>query len=334
MRKYLFFIILSLFALTGCDSMQKYDTQFYDVFDTVSSLSVYAKNEEEAKQYQKAVHERLLELHRLCDPYNGYDGINNIKAINEAKGAELEISDDLHNMIEYGINAHKKTDGAINIALGATLEIWHRYRSEALEGKEAAIPTKEELESTRALDNISAVELTKNGVRITKSGTALDLGATAKGYAADEALKLLKEMGCDSALINLGGNVGCYSGSAHNKPWKVGVQDALDPDGLSDVIEISDGFVVSSGNYQRFYMYNGKKMHHIIDPETLMPAEGMSGTTVVCGSGADGDMLSTALFILPKEKGIKLAEEYGAQRIYLTDADGRLEKYPAVTEEN
>ena len=339
MRKILILICFCL-ALSGCAGtavqpasaleMQKYKTQYLDVFDTVTELTVYAESEEKANEYFDAVHEELLELHKLFDPYNTYDGINNLKTVNDNAGGDfIEVKEPLFNAVLYGEEVYDKTDGTINIAMGATLELWHKYRDDALDNGKIAVPSTEELEATRPFDDISALEynVTDHSIRLTKSGVMLNLGAIAKGYASDRAIEILKEKGCDSALVNLGGNVACYRGSAKDSPWKIGVQDAVVPENMADIVEKDSGFLISSGDYQRYYEYEGKRYHHIIDPQTLMPAEGKRGTTVICGedvSCADGDMLSTALFILPREKADELAKKYNVEQVYYTDADGNV----------
>ncbi len=339
MKKILILICFCL-ALSGCSGtaeqndtvleMQKFQIQYLDVFDTVTELTVYAESENKANEYFDAVHEELLELHKLFDPYNTYDGINNLKTINDNTGGDfIKVKEPLFNAVLYGEEAYEKTGGTINIAMGATLELWHKYRDDALDNGIIAVPSSEELEATRPLNDISALvyNTADHSVKLTKKGVMLNLGAIAKGYASDRAIALLKEKGCDSALVNLGGNVACYRGSAKDSPWKIGVQNAVDPENITEIIKKDNGFLISSGDYQRYYEYEGKRYHHIIDPVTLMPADGKRGTTVICGddvSCADGDLLSTALFILPREKADELAKKYNVEQVYYTDTDGNI----------
>lgn len=323
MKKFSLSLIFLLLLLSGCGEKQKYEAQFFDVFDTVSSVSVYAANQSQADEYTAAVHDRLLELHRLYDPYNDYDGINNLKTVNDNAGiAPVSIDKDLYTLLGFGVQAYHDTNGAVDISMGGTIELWHKYRDNAIDNNIIEIPSAAELEATRTENGIESLVLTENSAYITDKNVSLNLGAFAKGYATDEALKVLKDMGCDSALVNLGGNVGCYRGKAKDKSWIVGIQDPLVPENLLDTVPIDNGFLISSGDYQRYYIYNGQKIHHIIDPDTLMPADKFSGTTVVCSDGTSGDMLSTALFILPQKDGAELARKYGAEKMYWIDKNG------------
>ena len=163
MKKILAAALLCLF-LAGCGAektenveLQKYDVQFFDVFDTVSAVSVYAENQEQADEYTNAVHDRLLYLHQQFDPYNTYEEYpDNLKALNDKAGTGdvSQVSNDLYEVLEKGKEVYDITDGKINIAMGATLELWHKYRDDALDNGNAAIPTAEELEETRQFNDI------------------------------------------------------------------------------------------------------------------------------------------------------------------------------------
>lgn len=312
----------------GCSSaqkqkMQKFSVQYVDIFDTLSIITCYAYDQQQFDVYADKVYSRLLELHQQFDPYNSYDGINNIKTINDNAGIKtIEITPDMYKVLSFGKQAYTDTDGAINIAMGATLELWHNYRTNAIENNIVAIPNNDELALTAVFNDINALELTENTAYINKKGVSLNLGAIAKGYAADEAIEVLEQMGCVSAIVNLGGNVRCIGGNRTEKQhWTIGIQDPLNLSNVIAAVETSDNSIVSSGNYQRYYIYNNKKIHHIIDPKTLQPADNVNAVTVVCDDSMTGDMLSTALFILPRDKGIALAKKYDAKKIYYIDTD-------------
>ena len=152
--------------------------------------------------------------------------------------------------------------------------------------------------------------------------------ASIHGNTKEVALKvvdLLKEKGVTSALLNAGGNVCTIGTPPDSDSWNVGIQDPDDTTKIYDKISVSDKSVVTSGNYQRYYTVNGKIYHHIIDPETLMPADLYKNVTVITGDSQIADMLSTALFILPYDDGKKLAQQYGADVLWIF-TDGHAEK--------
>jgi thiamine biosynthesis lipoprotein len=150
----------------------------------------------------------------------------------------------------------------------------------------------------------------------------LDVGAIAKGYAVQRAVGRVREAGLISGIINAGGNVAMIGAPLDGrKTWNIGVQ-APEPGNAStliDVLCLSGGSVVTSGNYQRYYMSGGKAYHHIIDPDTLRPAENMKSVTIVHPDSTVADILSTAAFIMPTEEARELIARCGAEAIWVAD---------------
>jgi FAD:protein FMN transferase len=155
-----------------------------------------------------------------------------------------------------------------------------------------------------------------------KEGQAVDLGGIAKGYAADEVKRILMENGITSAMINLGGNIAALGCRPDGKPWRIGIQNPLSPTGeFLAVIPVEDGAVVTSGSNERFFIEDGVRYHHIIDPRTGRPARsGLLSVTVVCGNSADADALTTALFVLDREGGMKLLEITGTDAVFVSES--------------
>lgn len=320
------FFALCLILLTGC-SQREYSAQYFDIFDTYTTLQLYCNSQKEFDEISTGLHDEMLRLHRLFDIYNEYDGISNIKTVNSNAGIRpVKVDEELYGIIKKGISAYDKTDGYINIAMGSVLAVWHDYREKALDDpKSAAIPSEEELRSASEHTDISSIVLNDKdmSVYINDKNTSIDLGAIAKGYAADKARQYLNERGITAGLLNLGGNVIGLNDS--KKPaWKIGVQKP--EEGSTEFVyklDIKNQSAVSSGNYQRFYVYNDKVYHHIIDKNTLMPADNNKSVTIVSDSSLEGDIYSTYLFILPCNEGRKIAEEKGFKAIWV-DNDDRL----------
>jgi thiamine biosynthesis lipoprotein len=159
------------------------------------------------------------------------------------------------------------------------------------------------------------------GVALKKTGQSLDLGGIAKGYAADEVRHILTKNGVKSAMINLGGNIVAIGRRPDGKPWQIGIQNPLQPTGIYlGVISAEDKTVVTSGCNERFFMKDGVRYHHIIDPRTGKPAQsGLLSVTAVCKNSAEADALTTALFILGQEKGLKLLKKFKAEAIFVKE---------------
>jgi len=323
-KKYFIMIIL-LFLIAGSTSCKKdvkvYSNQFLDTFDTAIGLTYHTDDSAIFSEAYEYAHKRFKELHQMFDIYNLYDGVNNVKTINDSAGINpVKVSEELYNLIEISLDWNMKTDGKFNIAFGSVLKIWHNYREIAEKGdKNALIPTLQELEQAAkhtSIDEIIINHVTKE-IYLNDSEMSLDLGAIAKGYAAELVAQELEDRGHTNFAINAGGNI-IVRGlplARENNYWIIGIQDPDkefidDPgDGIIDKIKIEkSSAIVTSGIYQRYYTSGGKIYHHIIDPETLFPEYYFKSVTVVHPDSTVADVLSTLLMLMPLEEGLAYVE--------------------------
>ena len=146
--------------------------------------------------------------------------------------------------------------------------------------------------------------------KLEEEGMKVDLGAIAKGYAADEVARVLKESGVEHAIVNLGGNIMTLGGNPNGNPWRIGIQDPFNPRGdFLGVVFVKDQTVVTSGTYERYFEENGKKYHHILNPATGYPIENnLHSVSIITDKSIDGDGLSTAALLIGLEEGVKLIE--------------------------
>lgn len=322
-------ICLVLFAmLTGCSPAEKkYTAEFYGTFDTYISFTAYAKNEREFKEYSEIVRGELERLHKLFDIYNDYDGMANLKTVNDNAGiSPVKMDASAIDLLEHAVSAYRYTDGAVNVALGPMLKIWHDCRARASQNPEAAeLPSYEDLREAAKLAVIEDVVIDRAGsaVFLRRKGMSLDVGAIAKGYAAQKSMELAKQAGMASGLLNAGGNV-CAVGKPKDgrDAWSVAVRSPETDDEYFATIGASDVSVVSSGDYERFYTVGGVRLHHIIDPVTLYPAESARAVTVIHPDSTIADALSTAAFILPYERARRIVEQMGGEAVWITPDGG------------
>ncbi len=316
MRKAFACILLAagVFSLVSCArGKEKYTSYNFEYFDTVTSIVGYAESRAEFDAVCGQVYAMLGEYHKLYDIYHTYDGIANLRTVNEAAGEEVRVDDKIIALLEYAKYAHMLTGGYTNAAMGSVTSIWHEYR-EAGDG----VPSIAELSAAAAHTNINDIILNKeeNTVRLADAAMKIDVGALAKGYAAQMAASALRECGVSGYIINVGGNV-CIIGAKDGEAWTVGVESPFG-EGYAEYLALTGGAVVTSGSYQRFYAVNGVRYHHIISPETLMPENMYACVTVVAESSALGDALSTALFSMPQDAGLALVESMaGAEAMWI-----------------
>ncbi|MDR1508430.1 MAG: FAD:protein FMN transferase [Synergistaceae bacterium] len=308
----------------GGERVRKFSTEFFGTFDTVVTFTAFARDEAEFERFLGVVRGEMNRMSMLFDIYNSYDGLVNLKTINDSAGtAPLKVDSDILELIALAKEAHAETGGAVNVALGPVLAIWHDYRERAASG-DVGPPPEAELRTSAAHTSIDDVEMDEeNGtVFLRYPDMRLDVGAIAKGYAAQKAADRARALGLASGIINAGGNVVIIGPPLDGRDaWNIGVQ-APEPDGASfliDVLSLQGGSAVTSGNYQRYFISDGKVYHHIIDPKTLYPAENVKSVTVIHSDSATADILSTAAFILPPEEAYSLAARRGAEAIWITE---------------
>lgn len=328
------FLALLLFPLASCNmaaQRQRYEATFLALFDTVTTVVGYADSEEEFTEDAEYIRSALERYHQRYDIYHTYQGINNLKTVNDSAGiAPVKVDRAIIDLLLEAKEMYGRTGGRVNVAMGRVLSLWHRYRETGLDDPEhAQLPPMAELLAAAAHTDMDQVVIdeTASTVYLADPDMSLDVGAIAKGFATQRVTDEAKARGIDSLLINVGGNV-CALGSqdGEGKPWRVGVQDPEDAQNTLHVLEVSDKTLVTSGSYQRYYTVDGKTYHHIIDPDTLMPADRFLSVTVLAEDSGDADGLSTALFTLSYEDGLKLLESMpGVEAIWV--AQDRTEFY-------
>ncbi len=331
----LIIMLLSCMMISSCEKeseneLQKFSEYSFDYFDTVTTITGYATTREEFNAVAADILAELRDYHRLFTIYHRFDGLENLCTINElVDGAHRTVTVDrrIIDMLLYAKEMHAKTNGRVNIAMGSVLSIWHDYRELGMSDPSAAeIPPMDKLTAAAAHTDINCLVIDEENstVTITDPEMTLDVGAIAKGYAVEMVARSLEEKGITGYVINVGGNVRTVGLKGDGTPWTVGIEN---PDeGAEDpyfaYLALSGQSLVTSGSYQRYYVVNGKRYHHIIDPDTLMPEDLYLSVSVVCKSSADGDALSTALFCMTVEDGLALIESLPGVEAHWVQNDG------------
>ena len=312
--------------------LQRFSATFFDVFDTVSTVTAYDTDQAAFDSHLEQLHQKLEDYHKLYDIYNSYGDLVNIKTLNEEAGkAPMAVDGRIINLLEFGKEVYSLSGGKTNICFGAVLSIWHNYREQGINNPEAArLPDMRELEAAAEHTDINdlIIDRENSTVFFADPDLKLDVGAIAKGYAVREICRWAQEKLWNSALINIGGNVCAIGYKSDNGKtlWNIGIEnpDKAGNDYL-EIVSVAGLSAVTSGDYQRYYTVNGRQYCHIIDPETLMPAEYASSVTVICDDSALGDALSTTLFNMPVKDGMKLVEDMqGVEALW---ADKEFKKY-------
>lgn len=310
----LFFLVLILAVVFGQKQQEselaRYQATFLDVFDTKTDIIGYSTSEEEFTEQVTLIKEKLEYYHRLYDIYNEYEGINNIKTINDHAGIEpVEVSQDIIDLLLFSKEMYQQTKGQMNIAMGSVLEIWHDYRDAGInDPQNASLPPMEDLQAASAYCDINQIMIDEEAktVYLPDANMSIDVGSIGKGYAVQRTAEYAREIGMESALLSVGGNVCAVGSKLDGNDWRIGIQN---PDLSSDEeyvrkVDIADACVVTSGDYQRYYMVDGVKYCHIIDGDTLMPANYFASVSIVANDSGTADALSTSVFNMPFEEGL------------------------------
>ncbi|MEW6105407.1 MAG: FAD:protein FMN transferase [Bacillota bacterium] len=312
------FVLLVAFAVAGCQgssSRPSASVRIGFALGTLVQVRAYAHG----KQADKAVREAFARIEEVEALMSANVPSSDVAAVNrKAGGLPTRVAGDTLYVVkrarEYGDLSHGRFDAAI----GPLVRLW------GIGTDHAKVPSPEEIAAARSLVDYRDVEVDESAgtVRLRKAGMALDLGAIAKGFAADRAAEALVKRGVKSAFIDLGGNILVVGSRPDGSPWRVGIQDPWKERGATfAVVPVRDMAVVSSGTYERFFEQGGRRYHHIIDPDTGYPAEtGIVSATVLARHAVDADALSTTVFLLGPSDGMKLITRLaGVEAVVVTD---------------
>ena len=309
-------------SFSSCAAPRSFTHTSFDYFDTVTVITGYGMSKSDFDSTSERITDMLEEYHRLFDIYNFYDGINNLASLNSLENGihpTLTVDVRIMELLELCLDLYTKTDGALNVAMGGVLSIWHKYREE---GKE--IPPRELLEKAALHTDINSIIINKDGgtVHISDPSVTLDVGAVAKGFVAEAIADTLEAEGLTGYMLNLGGNIHTVGAKRENTPWVVGIEDPNKESAPIVTVNLDNGSLVTSGSYQRYYEVDGQKLHHIIDPSTLHPADRYLSVSVLTEDSALADGLSTALFCTDLESGLALVNAWDGVEAMWIDNDG------------
>ncbi|WP_037373316.1 FAD:protein FMN transferase [Anaerovorax odorimutans] len=232
------------------------------------------------------------------------------------------VSPETLEILKTSIYYSELSEGYFDITAGPLISLWN------IKDGKGYVPSSEEIEEAKKFINYKDILFqNEKEVMLKNPGMKANLGAIAKGYIADRVKELLLEKGVKSAIINLGGNILVVGEPPEGGEFNIGVQDPLGETGEAiGILQINDKSLVSSGSYERYFVYEGKKYHHILDPFTGYPSDNnLSGVTVVSEKSTDGDALSTIIFLLGEEKGMKLIESISNTEAVFIDKKGNIQ---------
>lgn len=306
-------IIFVLIACTGCrqrsTSLQDFSGEEF-IMNTLVRVHVICEDEEKGRKALKQAFDVFKKIDHLTNRFPENKPVasspGDVLKINGSAGLKpVQVSADTIRIIQRSQYYAGLTGGAFDVSIGPVMDSW------GFGNNQQYVPADEEIGRALSLVDYGKVEVDpgKATVFLTEPGMSLDLGGVAKGYAMDEAVKALREVGMKHALINAGGCVYALGTRPDGEPWRVGIQDPRSSGDIVAILSLKDSAAVTSGDYQRYFEQEGVLYHHIIDPSTGKQARELIQTTVVSESATDADILSTALFVLGPRRGMSFVED-------------------------
>jgi len=302
--------LLCLIVLfSGCSRPPQSRTGF--ALATLCTITLYDSHRPQVFQ---EIFRRLGEIENLMSPHISESDVDRI---NKASGKNpVKVHPDVFYIVEQALRYAELSEGAFDPAVGPLTSLW------GIGFDNQQVPSQEEIDRVLPLINWKDIELDyeNSTVFLKRPGMALDLGAIAKGYAADEVSAIIKKAGIPRAIIDLGGNILLVGEKKDKTPWKVGIQDPAESRGsYIGTVQVKDDSVVTSGVYERFFTSGGTTYHHLFSPQNGYPARNdLLSVTIITGVSAAADALSTAVFVMGYEKGRALAESMdGVEAIFV-----------------
>ena len=314
--------------LTGCSkSLQSQSASRTElVMSTVVTITLYG---EQAQEGVNAAFQKAKDLEKILSSQNEKSELYPVNQ--SAYDHEVEVSDTLFTVAQRSLQYCKETDGALDCTIGKINDLW------AFGTSNVRLPGKEEITPLLVDKGYEQVELNeeKHTIRFLNPNIQLDFGATAKGFAADEIKNMLvEEYGITCGILNLGGNIITIGAKYDGQPWGIGITDPNDTTRAVSTAYITNATAVTSGNYERYFIEDGVRYHHILDPKTGYSANnGLISTTIITENSMLADALSTATYVMGLEKAHAYIESLDdVEAIFITE-DGTVVKTSGITDD-
>ncbi len=281
------------------------------------------------KALEEAARKAFDEIKRIDALMSRYKEASEVSQVNKNAGiAPVKVGAELIEVLKEGRKVSELSDGAFDVTIGPLSNLW------AFDEEKKVVPSQEKIEELRKLVDYRKIKIDEaaSTVYLEDKGMMIDVGGIAKGYSLAKGVKIFEDAGIKNIIINAGGNLNLKGGKS-GRPWRIGIQDPRDESKLIGKLNVTDISIATSGDYQRFFIKDGIRYHHILDPKTGYPAKGVISATVIGKSKTSMDGFSSAIFILGAEKGAALMKKIGAEGIMVTEdgtvtvSDGLKEKF-------
>jgi thiamine biosynthesis lipoprotein len=311
-------VFLCSLVLVGCQGPPHLVKRSQMLMGTVVSVTAVGKDEPTA---QKAAQAGLQEIRRLEELLSTWIPTSELSKVNAMAGQEsVQVSPETFEVVERSLELGQLTNGGFNIAVGPAVKAWNA-------SGEGQVPSPEDLEAFRFLVEGSQIQLdNKNrSIRLKRSGMQIDVGGIGKGYAADLAARVMRDSGATAGVVALSGDIKTFGRMPDDQRFVFGIQHPRKEQGeILGRVELENEAVSTAGDYQRYFMKDGIRYHHILDPVTLQPARECQSVTVIAKEGVIADGLDTGIFVMGPDTGMALIESLPDVEGVIVDREGKL----------
>lgn len=303
------FLIGFFIAKNSSDDLKTFKrTQI--LLGTVVEIQVRDSDEKKADD---AISKAFSEVKRIDELFTTYNDQSPILQINNSVNTIIDVDPEVYNLIVLCDSITKVSDGSFDVSLDNLTKAWGFYTDAPY------LPSKEAIDSALLFSGWGKIRLLDLNRIEKKEQVGLNFGAIAKGYAVDRAIDVLKRSGVTQALVNAGGEI-----SVIGNDWIVGIQHPREINSIIKKIKLDGYTVATSGDYEQYFEAEGIRYHHILDPKTGYPSKGLQSVTIINKSNTFADGLATAIFVMGKEKGMKLIESLNDTEAMIIDSEGKI----------
>jgi len=315
----LFFILFVYHLPSHSTNLHKYHQVS---MGTVIEITLLSEDEEAARKAALQAFQEIKRIEQLMSPWIG---TSDVSRLNRSAGKDwVKVSPETFDVIKRSQKISGLSEGAFDITIAPLTQIWRKARERGVP------PSPEEIKKFLGLVNFRNISTRSGGkVFLKEKGMAIDLGGIAKGYAVDSAFEILTSLGYKTLIVNAGGDLRA-GGLKINAPWSIGIQNPRSAEKVMATISVSDSAIATSGDYEKFFFYQGKRYHHILNPKTGFPADGCQSVTILSKDGMTADGLATAVFVLGPEKGYALCQKIGGVECFIMDREGKAVMTPGL----
>ncbi len=294
------------------------------LMDTLVTITVVSNSRGNA---EKAIDAAFSEVKKLEKLSNFFSSESEISRINRNAGISVvKVSPDTSDVLEKALLVSEKTEGAFDVTMGPVIKLYDFYKK--IKPEQSTINKNLWLVDYRDL----IIDRNKSAAYLKKKGMLIDLGGISKGYAADKAVETLKRKGINSGLVSVAGDIKTFGLKPDKRPWKIGIRNPRaegQKDDIMATIELRDMAISTSGDYERCFILDGKRYHHLLSPKTGYPAEECRSVSIIAKEGVFTDAFATGVFILGPEKGMRVIEKMGFDGV-IVDSQGKVFTTPGI----